>query len=357
MRRGARAVARAAVVAAALAACAKVGPPVAPEVRLPRAVSDLTATVTDGAVDLAWTNPSRRVDNTVIRDLAVARVYRTDDTGTGDPKPALVSGRRVAGYREIARIALDTPEKRRAATRVATTDRQDLAFGRRYTYVVLTEDAQGRTGLPSSRVSVFFIAPPEAPRDLSGEPGDGQVRLRWRPPARLTDGSEAGADIVYEVLRATAPEAPVESITPTPLTATELVDRDLENDRAYVYAVRALRTSGTTVARGAPSAAVTVTPLDLTPPSAPSNLVAVASGNTVRLSWSPSPEGDVALYIVYRAMEGAAFARIGAAPAPSTTFLDRDVAAGRYRYVVTAQDRSSRANESARSNEVSVTVP
>jgi hypothetical protein len=209
------------------------------------------------------------VDNTVIRDLAVARVYRSDDAGTGDPKPAIVSRGRVAGYREIAHIALDVPDKQRAASRAATTDRQDLAFGRRYTYVVVTEDAQGRTSLPSSRVSVFFIAPPEAPRDLVAEPGDGQVRLRWRPPARLTDGSEAATDIVYEVLRATAPEAPVESITPTPLTDTDFVDRNLENDRAYMYAVRALRKSGTTTARGAPTPPVTATPLDLTPP--PSN--------------------------------------------------------------------------------------
>ncbi|HEY3067997.1 MAG TPA: hypothetical protein VGL09_19575 [Methylomirabilota bacterium] len=357
MRRRAGVVAVTALVAAAWAGCAKVGPPVAPEVRLPRAVSDLTATVSEGAVDLAWTNPSRRVDNTIIRDLAVARVYRTDDDGTGDPKSAIVNRGRVAGYREIARIAFDVPEKKRAASRAATTDRGDLAYGRRYTYVVLTEDGQGRTSLPSPRVSVLFIAPPETPRDVTAEPGDGQVRLHWRPPARLVDGTEAGTDIVYEVLRSGDAQAPLQSITPTPITATELVDRNLDNDRAYTYAVRAVRRSGTTLARGAQSAPVSATPLDLTPPGPPTNLVAVATGDVVRLSWTGSPDADVALYIVYRAMEGAAFVRIGAAPAPSTTFLDRDVAPGRYRYVVTAQDRSSRANESGRSNEVRVNVP
>jgi len=43
--------------------------------------------------------------------------------------------------------------------------------------------------------------------------------------------------------------------------------------------------------------------------------------------------------------------------APGTTFTDRDVSPGTYRYAVTAQDTSVRANESARSNEVTVTVP
>jgi hypothetical protein len=357
MRRRAGAVGLTLLVAAAWASCAKVGPPVAPEVRLPRAVSDLTATVAEGAVDLVWTNPSRRVDNTIIRNLASARVYRTDDAGTGDPKPAIVNGGRIAGYREIARVALEAPEKKRVASRAATTDRGELAYGRRYTYVVLTEDAQGRTSLPSPRVSVLFMAPPEAPREVAAEPGDGQVRLRWRPPERLVDGTEAGTDIVYDILRSGEAEAPLQSITPTPITGTEFLDRNLDNDRAYTYAVRALRRSGTTLARGAQSAPISATPLDFTPPAAPTNLVALPTGETVRLSWSPSPDADVALYIVYRAMEGAAFVRIGAVPAPSTTFLDRDVAAGRYRYVVTAQDRSSRANESGRSNEVRVSVP
>jgi len=43
--------------------------------------------------------------------------------------------------------------------------------------------------------------------------------------------------------------------------------------------------------------------------------------------------------------------------APATTFTDRDLASGIYRYAVTAQDSSVRANESVRSNETTVTVP
>jgi len=42
---------------------------------------------------------------------------------------------------------------------------------------------------------------------------------------------------------------------------------------------------------------------------------------------------------------------------PGSTFTDRDVPPGAYRYAVTAQDATARATESARSAEVSVTVP
>jgi hypothetical protein len=42
---------------------------------------------------------------------------------------------------------------------------------------------------------------------------------------------------------------------------------------------------------------------------------------------------------------------------PVTTFVDRNVAPGTYRYTVTAQDATARANESRPSNEVTVSVP
>jgi hypothetical protein len=95
----------------------------------------------------------------------------------------------------------------------------------------------------------------------------------------------------------------------------------------------------------------------MTPPSAPANLVAIPAARTVRLSWAPSPERDVAGYVVYRAAGGGGLARIGSTASPSTVFVDADVPPGRYRYTVTARDAGARANESARSNEVTVSVP
>jgi fibronectin type 3 domain-containing protein len=77
----------------------------------------------------------------------------------------------------------------------------------------------------------------------------------------------------------------------------------------------------------------------------------------VRLSWRPSPDPDVAVYIVYRAESGRDFVRIGSARPPAVAYTDRDLPSGRYQYVITAQDAGSRANESERSNVVTVTVP
>jgi hypothetical protein len=69
------------------------------------------------------------------------------------------------------------------------------------------------------------------------------------------------------------------------------------------------------------------------------------------------PGADAAAYVIYRAAPGRSLTRIGSVRPPATTFVDRNVPPGRYRYVVTTQDASTRANESAPSNEVMVTVP
>jgi fibronectin type 3 domain-containing protein len=102
---------------------------------------------------------------------------------------------------------------------------------------------------------------------------------------------------------------------------------------------------------------VAAAPGDTTPPSPPNGLVAVPSADAVRLAWNASPEPDVATYAIYRAAGSGEFMRIATTTAPGTVYTDRDVRAGTtYRYAVTALDSARRANESPRSNVVSVRV-
>jgi fibronectin type 3 domain-containing protein len=342
----------------AIIGCGRKGLPVAPELREPLAVTSFEAMATAEGIELSWSNPARRVDNTRLRDLTVARVFRSEDSGAGEPRPALRTGNRIAGYTEIATIRLVAPAPAVVqGARVVLADSQGLVDGRRYTYVVLAEDSQGRASAPSTRRPVTYITAPTAPSGVTAEAGDGEVRLRWAPPTRLVDGAELSGELSYEVLRAPEGEAGLQTITTTPITERDLIDRNVVNERPYHYVVRAVRSEAGATARGAPSERVAVTPLDMTPPSPPGRLVVVPSAGTARLSWGASPEPDVAAYVVYRAHDQGDFVRIGATRAPATTFVDRDVAPGTYRYAVTAQDGGARANESARSDEVRVTVP
>jgi hypothetical protein len=330
---------------------------VAPERVSPQPAADLSAVVVDRGIELGWTLPTRRADNARLRDLAVMHVFRTEDDGTGDPKPALVAGGRVAGYAEIAAIRLGDPAPAVVTgSRMTFVDPGATTPGLRYSYVVLAEDARRHVSPPSARLSVTVIAAPRAPTAVRATPGDREVRLEWRAPAPGA-GAPGEERLVYQVLRADGPDAALEVVTVTAPGATRFVDRDLENERSYVYAVRALRTARGTVARSEASERVTAAPVDSTPPQPPTELVAVPSQGAVRLVWLASPDRDVGRYIVYRAREGSALERVGSTASPGTTFTDRDVPAGRWRYAVSAQDTSSRANESARSAEVTVSVP
>lgn len=342
----------------ALAACGKKAPPVAPEVRAPQRVADLTGAVHESAIELSWTPPNRRVDNTRLRDLALTRIFRVEDGGSGEPKAAMLVDGRIAGYAEIASIRAVEPAPAVArGNRLVFADRQGLAYGRRYTYVVVAGDSRGRIGPPSARVSVTYVPAAEPPVDLVAKGGEREARLTWQAPTQLIDGSALTDPLAYEVLRAPSVDAALTPVTGAPIAERALTDHGLENDRTYYYAVRAVRVVAGTTAYSAPSPRVAVTPRDVTPPAPPANLVAIPSEATVRLTWSASPESDVAGYIVYRATGEGPFERVGSTRAPTATFVDRAVPRGTYRYAVTAEDSAVRPNESGRSNEVRVSVP
>ena len=348
------------MAALVLTGCGKKGPIVAPERRLPAAASGMTTTVEDRAIVVKWTNPHNRVDNTRLRDLAVVRLFRREEAPGAEPKAAMLSGDRVVGYERIAQIALDAappPGVQVSGGIVTVTDGKGLSFGRRFVYVATAEDSSGRSSAPSPPVGVTFLAGPAPPPGLTVQAGDRETRLRWEAPATFIDDTPVSGELRYIVLRAVG-EGGLAPLTPTPIAATTYTDTGLENELTYRYAVKGVRVDPAGTAIGPASVAVAITPVDTTPPSAPTRLVAIPATGGVRLAWNPSPEDDVAEYAIYRAEGTGPLTRIGTTPAIATIYTDRDVQSGRtYRYAVTALDRAKQANESPRSNEVTVIVP
>jgi hypothetical protein len=99
-----------------------------------------------------------------------------------------------------------------------------------------------------------------------------------------------------------------------------------------------------------------VDPPDTTPPLPVTGFEGEVDGAVVRLTWAPSPEGDLSLYRVYRARaNGPEFTLYR-----NSVFVprvdDAQVAPGReYAYRVTAVDASG--NESAASTTITVRIP
>jgi hypothetical protein len=351
----------------ALAACGKRGPPVAPTLRLPAAVQDLQATIVDDGVELTWSLPRIRVDRSSVKEIRRTEVYRRRENGAPDqpPRPAILTfgglfgpPAGIPGFERVADILVEEPEGARIeGNQVTYTDTQDLALGRRYTYVVLAVDERGRPSPPSNRVVVALVAPPLPPPGVTAQPGDRQVRLTWEAPPSLADGSPLPAGVIYEVLRATGPDVPGRPVTLEPLTDRQFVDLGVQNETTYYYSVRARLGLGG--AQGRPSEVASVTPEDATPPAQPRGLVAVVAGAAVRLAWQAGADPDLAGYHVYRSTTaGRGYTRLTSAPQPASTYVDGDVRPGTtYYYVVTAIDRSRRANESVPSPEAAAAVP
>jgi hypothetical protein len=352
-----------------LAACGKRGPPVAPERKLPAAVQDLQGSIEGSSIRLAWTLPRIRMDRSALKEIRRTEVYRRVEDGAPEEpvRPAfLVFGGLfgpppgVPGFDRVADITVAEPGQQAQVqgNQVTYTDATGLAFGQKYTYVVVALDEHGRPSPPSNRVVVALAAAPVAPPRVEAQPGDGQVRLSWDAPATLADGAPAPEDLVYDVFRATAPGAPAgRPLNPEPVTTRQYVDLAVQNDVTYQYAVRARLAPGG--AQSGPSAVATATPEDTTPPAQPRGLVAVLAGSTVRLAWQAVPDADVAGYLVYRSTTaGRGHAKLTTAPQGTTTYVDTDVRPGQsYFYQVTAVDRSKRANESVPSQEASATLP
>lgn len=341
-----------AALVAGMTGCGRKGAPVAPERRLPAPPSSLTASVDGASIVLRWVNPVARRDGSRLRDLATLGLHRREEADGVEPGPALVSRGRVVGFEQVASIRLDAPGPAEVQGQSVTwTDTRDLGLGRRYTYVVTAMDATGRSSPPSTPVVVRLVAAPEAPRGLVATAGDGRVSLHWQAPGRFIDGSPVADPLRYLVLRGPEGEEALAPITPAPVEGTEFLDTGVQNERVYRYAVRAVRVGPGSTAAGAAGAVVAVTPVDTTPPAPPRGLVAVPAGSTVRLAWSQSPDADVALHAVYRAVGAGDFLRIATTPAAVTFYVDTDVRPGQsYRYEVTALDGARRPNESARSN-------
>ena len=187
------------------------------------------------------------------------------------------------GYR-VLRDGVDVSGLLLGGTTVTWTDTtvvNDTTYG----YTVQTHDTSGNwsaSSAPVASATPTDLTAPATPTGLVGGRGDERVGLSWDPNPEADVAS-------YRVLR--------DGVEIATVAGTTHLDLGLTNDTTYSYTLVAVDTHGN---RSAPSAAVAVTPTDLTPPGAPTGLAAVRGDGRVDLSWDPNPEPDVASYRVLR---------------------------------------------------------
>jgi len=198
------------------------------------------------------------------------------------------------------------------------------------------------------------------------------VVLAWTPPQKTLTGS-APQIALYRIYRAevdTSATPSAETIKlKTQLTSigesdsASFTDARVNLGTPYVYSVRSVTANSGISLESSDSNFAEITPRDTNPPAAPQGLLVVpsaAQGDAAahfELSWSISPEADIAGYNVYRSdLQGTQGVRQNPETLLTPVFRDISVQPGRtYYYSVTAVDRSG--NESPASDVVSGILP
>jgi fibronectin type 3 domain-containing protein len=321
--------------------CGRKGPPVPWESIVPKRIVDLAALPRDGGLVLEWTSPKENTDKSILVDLEKFEVLRSEGILAGNEcrgcggKPKVVHEMKFEGKGE---------ERGKKITFFF----ENLEPGKVYVYQIVSINRRGYPSSPSNPVTVYWETPPPAPRGMKGEAGDKRVDLSWEPVEGATG---------YNIYRRGTEESfSLRSLNREPLTVTQYTDLNVENEKNYIYSVRAVRRVVKTDVEGKGSQDVPVTPTDLIPPGAPVGLVAIPLQNGIELNWRRNREPDLLGYYVYRRKLGEGeFKKLTESPLAKENYLDTQVELGQdYEYAVTAVDNSPHRNESPLSEEVRV---
>lgn len=356
-----------AAVAVLMTGCALESAPMPPSLKIPAPVRNLTAARAGDAVTLQWTMPERATDKVLLEGRQRAEICRLAEPGehskSTDKEPACeAAGSEMLLPGAKAKFVDHLPGALSAGA------------PRLLAYAVRVYGPYKRVDGYSNRATVVAGAAPPGVGAVTAQTRADGVVLKWQAKA-----PEPGMEM--RMVRTLAPAkgkvaektsmmgaGPVErqvlEVSLAKHDAGQALDRHARLDHVYKYVLQRvvqLKVNGESAElAGAKSAAVTVDAKDVFAPSVPEGLAAVADAEAgaIDLSWEPSPESDVAGYIVYRRVEGGSWRRIspgtGLITVPAWT--DQAVQRGvRYEYSVAAVDRDG--NQSGRSSSVIEELP
>ena len=291
--------------------CGKVGDPQPPFLSIPESADDFGVEQVGYELHLAWTNPSRNVDLSASVDLDRAVILENE---------TVVAAIQVRGPGEYQTVVLPG---------------RDLV-GSTQQYTIHFETTRGRISAQSPRVQVMVIEVPGPGSGVRAEVDQNRMTLEWEPPqngAGITDG--------YRIYRS---GELLSGEGDTLLSVPRFEDTRYRVGETYIYTIVPVREGVSGLVAGLPYEAVSVTALDRTPPSAPSDLSLTPFQGGVFIRWQFSPESDVVRYNVFRRVAGNEdFRRVSPDGQATNAFQDPEYQPG-FEYAVTALDRSG--NES-----------
>ena len=236
-------------------------------------------------------------------------------------------------------------DSNRIGSDLTNTEFEDtnVVDGQTYYYRVTATDINDNESTGSTEKEFLFTddVAPQAPSSLSGTVSDNTVDLDW------TASSSPDVDH-YNVYR------DYTKIDEVAAGTTNYSNTGLTNEQSYEYVVTAVDEADNESSNSGP---ITKTPIDTTPPAAPTGLTSSFDQNAqeVNLSWDANTEDDFVYYKVYRSTQSGGSYNEIATNITTESYTDSipDANTGTtYFYVVEAIDDDSL--DSAYSNEVEV---
>jgi hypothetical protein len=358
-----------------LTACATIGPPQPPSLRLPKPPSDLRAARKGEHVILTWTVPGITTDRQTIRTFGTTQICRGLETKLTH---CAVVGEIAAGATPRQSFTQSPkPKTTRSYADSLAGQLQTDEPEKFITYAVEVLNAEGRGAGLSNQVKVSMARTLPPPSDFAARVTDLGVVLSWtgEAPASASTPSEHFVYRVYRRLEGStqtvvAGEVPAKSersfshssFSHSSFTFT---DSSIEWQKTYVYraetvTVIAEENKPKLEIEGDDTPEIKVFANDIFPPAVPVGLQAVSSGPGqklfVDLVWAPVSSLDLAGYSIYRHEEGTPAIKLNAELVKTPAYRDTEVVSGkRYFYSVSAVD--IRGNESMRSDEANELVP
>jgi fibronectin type III domain protein len=364
-----------------LLGCGAPGEPTERKAPIPVAVTDLAAAQQGDDVVLTFTLPKDSIEHKPLKQVPAVEIYRSFEPASASAKSAAPpvaldqSTLLVTIPPEMVQHFVNRSLFRYVDTLMAENFSQNP--GRDVVYTVRTRTSSKKISASSNSVSLAIRPAPDPIADLQAEVTREAIVLNWTPPQKTLIGG-APPIATYSVYRAesdappsgsTPPAAPSDAEQRSPfahigdIAAPPFRDLQIQFGKRYLYSVRSVAQYDQVRVESADSNFGSAERLDTFPPSAPEGLIAAlipAQDRTPAsfdLSWSISPDNDIAGYNIYRS-EGAVTRRTKLNPVLLLTpaFRDMNVLAGRhYLYTVTAVNRAG--NESPESAVISCDVP
>lgn len=288
-----------------LCGCAAEGPPHPPRLQTPAQVKDLSIAQEGRALVLRFTAPSRATDGRRLTKPLTVEIFR-QVMGSGAKK---ASGSSLPA-RSMPFVSIRPQQLPRFEHSGAITYRVDLApseysrsIGWTLTFRVVTLTRGFRDHPHASDPSnaagteLLNVSPPVT--NLIAHQIPHAIELTWSAPRTSLTGYPLPNLAGYRIYRGVKSQ-PGEQALIGKAPSASYRDASFQFGETYVYTVAAVFTRDGYTATSAASAPVEVTPREIFPPSPPSGLTAVYTGQSVELIWKPEIDPHLAGYNVYR---------------------------------------------------------